>query len=200
MGGLAQLGERLLRGINTCMKRVLINDMPWVEIQRYYDEGMSLRDLQEKFRISFKTFYKARQLKLFVTRNLSDASKNAVIRKPRDYSEVRKNRSALENYRADCSFKFNLSDYPDEFDFTLIESYGWYKPKNRGDNLTGVSRDHIVSVKYGFDNQLPAEHLSHPANCVLMKHGANVSKGKKIGMSYEDLLKRIEAWDKKYGL
>ena len=182
------------------MKRVLINDMPWQEIQRHYDEGMSLRDLQDKFRISFKTFQKAKRLNLFVPRDLSSAMKINLLNNPRDYSEVRKNRSALENYRADCAFKFNLSDYPDEFDFTLIESYGWYKPKNRGDNLTGVSRDHAVSVRYGFDNQLPAKHLAHPANCVLMQHGNNVSKGKKIGMSYEDLLKRIEAWDKKYGL
>lgn len=182
------------------MKRVYIQDMPWEEIQRHYDEGMSLRDLQDKFRISFKTFQKAKRLNLFVPRDLSSAMKINLLNNPRDYSEVRKNRSALENYRADCAFKFNLSDYPDEFDFTLIESYGWYKPKNRGDNLTGVSRDHIISVRYGFDNQLPAEHLAHPANCVLMKHGENVSKGKKIGMSYDDLLKRIEAWDKKYGL
>jgi hypothetical protein len=182
------------------MKRVLINDMPWQEIQRCYDEGMSLRDLQKKFRISFKTFQKAKRLMMFISRDISSAVKIKLQNNPRDYSETRKNRSALENYRADCAFKFNLSDYPDEFDFTLIESYGWYKPKNRGDNLTGVSRDHIISVRYGFDNQLPAEHLAHPANCVLMKHGENVSKGKKIGMSYEDLLKRIEAWDKKYGL
>lgn len=182
------------------MKRVLINDMPWQVIQRHYDEGMSLRDLQNKFRISFKTFQKAKRLNLFVPRDISSAMKINLLNNPRDYSEVRKNRSALENYRADCAFKFNLSDYPDEFDFTLIESYGWYKPKNRGNNLTGVSRDHIISVRYGFDNQLPAEHLAHPANCVLMKHGENVSKGKKIGMSYEDLLKRIEAWNNKYGL
>ena len=182
------------------MKRVLINDMPWQEIQRQYDDGLSMRDLQEKFRISFKTFQKAKRLNLFIPRDLSSAMKINLLNNPRDYSEVRKNRSALENYRADCAFKFNLSDYPDEFDFTLIESYGWYKPKNRGDNLNGVSRDHIISVRYGFDNQLPAEHLAHPANCVLMKHGENVSKGKKIGMSYDDLLNRIEAWNKKYGL
>jgi hypothetical protein len=182
------------------MKRVLINDMPWQEIQRHYNEGLSLRNLQEKFRISFKTFQKAKKLNLFVPRDLSTAMKINLAKNPRDYSEARNNRSALENYRADCAFKFNLSDYPDEFDFTLIESHGWYKPKNRGDNLTGVSRDHAVSVRYGFDNQLPAHHLAHPANCVLMKHGENVSKGKKITMSYDDLLKRIKSWDEKYGL
>ena len=40
-----------------------------------------------------------------------------------------------ESYRKLTNFKFNLSDYPDEFDFSLVEQYGWYKAKNRGDNL-----------------------------------------------------------------
>lgn len=182
------------------MKRTLINDMPWEQIQSDYDSGLSTRDLCKKYVMSGKTIAKARTLKLFTSRSLSEAGKVTQMMKPRDYSEVRKHRSSLVNYRADCSFKFNLADYPDEFDFTLIESYGWYKPKNRGNNLTGVSRDHAVSVRYGFDNNLPAEHLAHPANCVLMQHGKNVSKGKNITMSYEELLKRIAAWDKKYNL
>jgi hypothetical protein len=33
-----------------------------------------------------------------------------------------------------------------------------------------------------------------------MQHGDNVSKYMKNSMSYEDLLLRIAAWDKKYGL
>lgn len=46
-------------------------------------------------------------------------------------------------YRLDSNFKFNLSDYKEEFDFTLIEKYGWYSPSNKNNNLDGVSRDHI---------------------------------------------------------
>jgi hypothetical protein len=112
--------------------------------------------------------------------------------------KARQNRPALINYRKDCSFKFNLADYPEEFDFTLIEQHGWYKPKNKGDNLGGVSRDHLVSVRYGFDNNLPSEHLSHPANCALLRHGDNVSKGVKNSITYEELLERIKVWDTKY--
>jgi len=181
------------------MKRIYVEDRPWQIIQQQYDSGMTLRELQQEFKISFKAFAKAKKLGLLVTRPMSDAVKLAIINKPRDYTEVREKRAALTNYRADCAFKFNLSDFKDEFDFTLIESYGWYKPKNRGNNLDGVSRDHAVSVRYGFDNNLPAAHLAHPANCVLMRHNDNVSKGKQNTMSYEDLLNRIEAWDKKYG-
>jgi hypothetical protein len=34
-------------------------------------------------------------------------------------------------YKAETKFKFGLNDYPDEFDFTLIERYGWYSPSNK---------------------------------------------------------------------
>jgi hypothetical protein len=112
--------------------------------------------------------------------------------------EQRKLRDDLVNYRSDCAFKFSLKDYPEEFDFSLIEEYGWYKAKNKGDNLQGISRDHMVSIRYGFDNNLPSKHLSHPANCQLIRHGENVSKGTKNSITYEELLKRIEEWDKKY--
>ena len=180
------------------MKRILITDMPWKEIQTEYDLGMSIRTLCEKRGMATRTVIKASKLGLFKSRSLSDAGRISQSLKPRDYSMTRKNRPALTNYRADCAFKFNLADYPEEFDFVLIETYGWYKPKNKGNNLTGVSRDHAVSVRYGFDNNLPAEHLSHPANCVIMQHGKNSSKGKNNTMSYEELLKRIETWDIKY--
>ena len=182
------------------MKRILINDMPWDDIQKDYDSGLTVRDICGQRVMSHKTLSKAHKLGLFTPRSLSAAGKLSQSRNPRDYSEYRKKRPALVNYRADCIFKFNLKDYPKEFDFTLIETYGWYKPKNRGNNLTGVSRDHSVSVRYGFDNNLPATNLAHPANCILMQHGKNVSKGIKNSMSYEDLLKRIDAWDKRYGL
>ena len=182
------------------MKRTFIRNMPWTDIQKEYDSGLSVRELCKSRSMSHKTIAKANSLGLFKSRSLSAAGKISQGVKPRDYSKFRQNRSALANYRADCAFKFNLKDYPNEFDFTLVESYGWYKPKNRGDNLSGVSRDHAVSVRYGFDHNLPAEHLAHPANCILMQHGDNVSKYMKNSMSYEDLLLRINAWDKKYGL
>jgi hypothetical protein len=106
---------------------------------------------------------------------------------------------SLEHYRSLCSFNFNLSDFPNEFDFTLIEKYGWYKAKNRGDNLEGVSRDHIVSVKFGYENGIDPKILSHPANCQLLRHGNNVSKGKRSLISYEQLLQKIIEWNTRYG-
>lgn len=185
--------------INTSMrKRILIDDMNWGEIQVLYDSGMSQRDLQEKFRIAFKTFQKAKKLGLFVPRDLSVACKLRASLKPIDYSAARSQRSDLVNYRADCSFKFNVYDFPDEFDVQLVEQFGWYKAKNRGNNLTGISRDHIVSVRYGFDNNIDPAIISHPANCQLLQHGTNVSKGKKCDLTIEELFVKISNWNDKY--
>jgi hypothetical protein len=110
----------------------------------------------------------------------------------------RKNRTEIENYRKDCQFNFSLKDYPNEFDFSLVEKYGWYKAKNRGDNLDGVSRDHMFSVMEGFRKNVSPEIISHPANCKLMIHNKNVSKNDKCSITIEELIERIEKWNKKY--
>ena len=114
--------------------------------------------------------------------------------------KIRETRTAWKNYRADCEFRFNLRDYPDEFNFDLVTQYGWYKPSNKGNNLSGISRDHMVSCRFGFDNNLPAEYIRHPANCRLITHSENSSKNKKNFISYQELIKRIEDWEIRYSL
>jgi hypothetical protein len=110
----------------------------------------------------------------------------------------RKNRTEMENYKKDCQFKFALNDYPNEFNFSLIEKYGWYKAKNRGDNLNGVSRDHMYSIMEGFRNDIDPKLISHPANCKLMCHNKNVSKNDKCSISIEELKEKINEWNEKY--
>lgn len=103
-----------------------------------------------------------------------------------------------DKYKRECQFNFALSDYPEEFDFSLITKHGWYSAKNRGNNLNGVSRDHIVSIRWGFENGVDSKYIKHPANCQLLLQRKNVSKGKKKSISVEELIKRTEIWDMKY--
>ena len=111
----------------------------------------------------------------------------------------RKNRDLYLNYKSDSSFKFSLNEYPDEFDFSLIEKYGWYSPSNsKKPNIGGVSRDHMISVKEGFKLGFDAKLLAHPANCQLMVHSDNISKNKKSSLTIEELTVRINEWDLKY--
>lgn len=107
-------------------------------------------------------------------------------------------KQSLADYRSKSKFKFNLADYPKEFDFKLIKKHGWYSPTNKKNNLNGVSRDHIISVKFGHDNNLPPEIISHPANCQLLVHSNNVSKHSRCDISLEDLKSKIVVWNIKY--
>ena len=110
----------------------------------------------------------------------------------------RNNMNSLRRYRMDCKFNFNLADYKNEFDFSLVEQYGWYSPSNKKNNLGGVSRDHMFSVKDGFEMKIDPKILSHPANCQLLIHSKNVSKHRNSSITLEELLTKIEEFDKKY--
>jgi hypothetical protein len=110
----------------------------------------------------------------------------------------RKNMDEYRKYRIDSNFNFNLSDYENEFDFTLVEKYGWYSPTNKNNNLGGVSRDHMFSVREGFEKGIDPKLISHPANCRLMIHTENISKNKKSIITIEELLDRIEKFEEKY--
>lgn len=111
----------------------------------------------------------------------------------------KKNKSDYRLYRDMCSFKFNLSQYKDEFDFGLIKQYGWYSASNHGGNINGVSRDHKFSVNEGFKKMINPLILSHPANCELMVHRQNIKKNWRSSITIEKLISNIEEFDKKYG-
>jgi hypothetical protein len=113
-------------------------------------------------------------------------------------NKKRVNTDDYVRYKLDCKFKFNLSEYPNEFDFSLIEKYGWYKAKNNGNNLGGVSRDHMLSVSEGYKLSIDPYFLSHPANCKLMVHSENISKNKKSSITKEELIEKVTNWDLKY--
>ena len=82
--------------------------------------------------------------------------------------------------------------------FSLVREHGWYSPTNKNDNLSGVSRDHMFSVREGFEMDIDPKIISHPANCRLMIHTDNISKNKKSTITIEELLDRIKKFDNKY--
>jgi len=109
-----------------------------------------------------------------------------------------KNTEPYQRYKQLANFKFNLKDYSDEFDFSLVKEHGWYSPTNKNNNLDGVSRDHMFSVREGFEKGIDSKIISHPANCRLMIHNENISKNKKSVITIEELLDRIEKFEQKY--
>lgn len=116
-----------------------------------------------------------------------------------NFSAIQLEKMHYKLYWLQCQFKFALNDFPDEFDFELIKKYGWYKAKNKGNNLNGVTRDHVFSIKTAYQNKIDPYYISHPANCSLVLQKDNISKYTKCGYSIEELYSRVEEWNKKYG-
>lgn len=128
----------------------------------------------------------------------SNKNPDGSIRRSSPYIKTQKQR-----YYYACRFKFNVYKYPEEFDIKLIEEHGWYscpgkKRKNKIKNLHGVSRDHIISIGYGFRNNIDPKIISHPANCRIILHSDNKKKADNCGIELEHLLEKIRKWDKKY--
>jgi hypothetical protein len=98
-------------------------------------------------------------------------------------------------YRRQCEFKFNLKDFPEEFDFKLLNEHGMFSPKK---NPKGVSRDHMLSVQYGKDNRIDPGIIAHPANCRLILQGDNTRKQGDSSITLSELLIKINEWDTKY--
>ena len=101
-------------------------------------------------------------------------------------------------YRPSCEFSFNINIFKNEFDLSLISEYGWYSPTNKRNNLDGISKDHMYSVKDGFINNISSDIIRHPANCKLMIHSENNLKNSNSSITIDDLLLRINEWNSKY--
>ena len=93
-------------------------------------------------------------------------------------------------------FSFNIYKFPDLFDISLIQKYGWYSPGNRGPaNPNGMSRDHKISVSAAIKNNYNAYYITHPINCELMRHSENKTKYTKSSLSYDELVTMVDLYD-----
>lgn len=163
----------------------------WELIQDNYNSGLTTDQICDLFKICRVSLAWGKNNNRFSTRSRVESNKITYNKKS--------TKQNIDRYRQLCLFKFSLNDYPDKFDFSLIEKYGWYKAKNRGNNLEGVSRDHMFSVYEGYQNGILPYYISHPANCQLLPHKLNNTKKSNSSITFEELLKRIEEWNKKYG-
>lgn len=62
-------------------------------------------------------------------------------------------------------------------------------------NRNGYTRDHILSKKDGFVNQVFPELLRHPVNCECILHSINASKGAESKTNINALFNKIKTYD-----
>jgi hypothetical protein len=106
--------------------------------------------------------------------------------------------SDRQHYSWLCRFRFSISEFPLWFDGSLIKEHGWYStPGSRKGvrNLNGVSRDHMVSVQFGYLHNIDPKIIAHPANCQLVLHKDNQHKRSKCSITLEELLTNIEKFN-----
>ena len=65
-------------------------------------------------------------------------------------------------------------------------------------NKEGVTRDHMFSRRHGFDNKIFPEIIRHPANCKIISHKHNASKGYRSSISLADLFEKIKDYTNDY--
>ena len=174
--------EKCARAFSTKEKRQEINE----KVRKTFSEKQKSTPKVLQCKRCNKTFSSKKKTQFFCSKSCSNKTRGTVSKLTRKYKLL-------------TTFRFSLNQFPDEFDFSLIEKHGWYKAVNRGNNLGGVSRDHRLAVMDGFKQRINPLLLAHPANCRLLVHSENVSKGCKSELTIEVLLERLSKWNAKYG-
>lgn len=79
----------------------------------------------------------------------------------------------------------------------LLNEHGVF---NKVTNKKGCVRDHLLSRKYGFENNIDVKIISHPANCEIVLHAENVRRRASRNdnqITLDELLIKIEEYDNK---
>jgi hypothetical protein len=95
--------------------------------------------------------------------------------------------------RAPYWFTFNIYDYPDLFDLDRLTTIGFYHHAN---NKNGLTRDHKISVNSAIKNKYDPYYIKHPLNCELLTFDENNKKNTRCSISYEDLVKMVDEYEK----
>ena len=103
-------------------------------------------------------------------------------------------RDAYDVYCSDAAFKHGFKTNCEKQN-ALLTQYGVFNTRDNK-NATGCVRDHLLSRRYGFDNNIDPEIISHPANCEIVLHTENVRRARTNDnlITLEELLERIENW------
>lgn len=152
--------------------------------QNHLDSGMSPNDIKKQYSIEYSDFgmFLKKCLNLTLL-NTKDAVNNFYKKAGRSVTDEK------AVYYKKCSFSFDPYSMPDIPGYEKLLALGIYHPLH---NPTGVCRDHIVSVAYGWRNNIPPELISHPCNCQFLTNAENIAKNDKSFLTIDELRTRIE--------
>lgn len=102
----------------------------------------------------------------------------------------------VKEYRSKTRFSFTSAQYPHLFSDPRIKKYGWYRRAWPYPNA--VVFDHLYRVIDGYNNNIPPEIISHPANAELVTMKENRRRQNKSSITLDELYERIEIFEKTY--
>ena len=127
------------------------------------------------------------------TRTCAHCQEKFISRSPVKYCD-KHSHLYKNNNRNRYAFTFSLKDYPDLFSkySADLKQYGMWSYSN----TTGLTRDHRVSVNEAILNNYDPYYIKHPLNCELIPWLENNKKKTKSSISYEELVRLVDAYDK----
>jgi hypothetical protein len=163
-----------------------VNEVRALIFKMLHEENLSPTQIKTKLNYQhsdFNTFIRV-VLKL-KTKSWSDAIKNYNKQIGRAQTDKK------QLYKTQCQFSFNRKTQKQIPGYNLLEKHGVYHPIL---NKNGACRDHIISIEFGWRNNISPEIISHPANCQFLLNDANIKKGSAAWLTVEQLNERIKNW------
>lgn len=162
---------------------------------RYADFLLKENGQEIEINKRFKNNKKKLRSKLLKKRKAIQQFQKVVLQEALDEQFWLINTKLLKNkkdkYRYNCRFRLGFEDLSKIKGYDLLCKRGFYNNKN---NILGVVKDHRVSIKFGFENNIAPDILGHPANCEFMCYSQNASKSADSSISLEELLELINNW------
>lgn len=152
-------------------------------------ENISPREINDLYKLNYKDFGGVIKYHFNIKlKSLMEAQQNTA-RKKITNDDIKK------SYWRECSFSFDVFSFPCIPGYELLQKYSFSRPQEKDPLKSYIHRDHMISIKYGYEHNIPSEHIRHPANCEILLEKDNTSKGGNCSITYQDLLERINHWD-----
>ena len=161
-------------------------------IQNHINDNLSPKQIAELYQIQYSDFG------MFIKRCLGikiktrkEAARNYFKQASRSITDEK------HIYWRECNFAFDPFTEPNIAGYDLLDRYK-FEPgcaTKRSPGEVYLHRDHMISKLYGYENNIPSHHISHPANCEIMFAHDNIKKNSASSITYEELLIRIENWN-----
>jgi hypothetical protein len=97
--------------------------------------------------------------------------------------------NSYKQYRKACEFKFALAYESGILGYELFANNNY-----KLSDTVALHRDHMISVSYGWKNNISPDIIAHPANCQILLAKDNIKKQAKCSLTPQALEERIKNW------